>query len=172
MHPPSMGLYQRAFCKSRLAGSGDLEGAGRPRRGGAGGGRHGAAPPLRPVAPSSRLREGSQVSAGASRRSKEDGVGALTGRGGHVPTGRRRGARWRAEVRWGRGAVAEEKGEGAEPPGAAGVRGPLRPQGSSFGPQTSAFSLLCRCPSLKRNSEFLCLFFLLLSGKSSNSGNL
>ena len=29
-------------------------------------------------------------------------------------------------------------GEGAEPPGAAGVRGPLRPRGRcSFGPQTS-----------------------------------
>lgn len=75
---------------------------------------------------------------------------------------------------WGRGAV-EGNGEGAEPPGTAGVRGPLRPKGRcSFGPQTSSFSLdsfmLCRCSSLKRNSKFLCLF--ILSGKCNNSENL
>lgn len=48
--------------------------------------------------------------------------------------------------------AGERNGEGAEPPGAAGVRGPLRPRGRcSFGPQTSAFSLgsFLLCPGLK-----------------------
>lgn len=48
--------------------------------------------------------------------------------------------------------AAERNGEGAEPPGTAVWRGPLRPKGRcSFGPQTSAFSLgsFLLCPGLK-----------------------
>lgn len=99
---------------------------------------------------------------------QQEWVGSWKGRvgGGCLMAGRR--------CSWGRGAV-EGNGEGAEPPGTAGVRGPLRPKGRCFfGPQTSSFSLgsfmLCRRSSLKRNSKFLCLF--ILSGKCNNTKNL
>ena len=130
-------------------------------------GRHGAAPPL----PSgrgrwwrhlSRLREGSQVSVGSSARVKRTkkvirpaetfkfrpvraaGEGWLLKRKGGGPEG---GPKMQPGV-----GAAERNGEGAEPPGTAGWRGPLRPKGRcSFGLQTSAFSLdsFLLCPGLK-----------------------
>lgn len=45
---------------------------------------------------------------------------------------------WRWRSSWGPGGVSEENGEGAEPPGTAGVRGPLRPKGSHPFPKLSS----------------------------------
>lgn len=100
--------------------------------------------------------------------SEEDEVGDQTGRDLQVPTGKSSRRRLAPEMEGGRawggpgmqlGEGAEERnGEGAEPPGAAGVRGPLRPRGGVplvLKPQLSHWAPSCCVPVWKIQDFFV-----------------